>query len=30
LFIVQFREPLRPEWREQLRSLGVTLTRYVP
>ncbi|MFO1512738.1 MAG: S8 family serine peptidase [Verrucomicrobiota bacterium] len=30
LFIVQFRAPLQPAWREQLRSLGVSLVRYVP
>ncbi len=30
LFIIQFREPLRPAWREQLTALGVDLLRYVP
>ena len=30
LFVIQFREALQPEWREQLRELGVNLTRYVP
>ncbi len=30
LFIVQFRDGLRPEWRAQLASHGVTLLRYVP
>ncbi len=30
LFVVQFREPLRPEWRQQLRLTGVELLRYVP
>lgn len=30
LFIVQFREPLQPAWREQLRTLGVDLIRYIP
>ena len=30
LFILQFREPLRPGWREQLTALGVDLLRYVP
>jgi len=30
LFVIQFREPLKGEWREQLREMGVTLARYVP
>jgi hypothetical protein len=30
LFLIQFRESLKPEWREQLRLRGVNLLRYVP
>lgn len=30
LFVIQFREPLRPEWREQLQVLGVDLLRSAP
>ena len=30
LFLVQFAEAPRPEWREQLRALGVELLRFVP
>ena len=30
LFVIQFRESPKPEWRQQLRSLGVQLLRYVP
>ena len=30
LFVIQFREPLAPAGREQLRALGVDLLRYVP
>ncbi len=30
LFLVQFRGSLKPEWRNQLHSLGVELLRYVP
>ena len=30
LFVIQFRDPLKPEWREQLAKMGVTLLRYVP
>jgi Subtilase family/Purple acid Phosphatase, N-terminal domain len=30
LFVVQFQGPLKPEWRQQLRMLGVDLLRYVP
>lgn len=30
LFVIQFREPVKPEWRAQLRALGVDLLRYVP
>src|SRR5436189_1667639 len=28
LQLIQFRGPLRPEWREQLRASGVELLRY--
>ncbi len=30
LFVIQFREPLQPAWRDQLCTLGVDLLRYVP
>ncbi len=30
LFLIQFRGSLKPEWREQLRTMGVELLRYVP
>jgi hypothetical protein len=30
LFVIQFHDPLKPEWREQLAQAGVTLLRYVP
>ena len=30
LFVIQFREAPKPEWRQQLRSLGVQLLRFVP
>jgi hypothetical protein len=30
LFLVQFAETPHPEWRQQLRALGVELLRYVP
>jgi hypothetical protein len=30
LFLIQFRDSLQPQWREQLRTLGVDLLRYVP
>jgi len=30
LFIIQFRDALKPEWRNELTKLGVTLLRYVP
>ncbi len=30
LFVIQFREAVKPEGREQLAQLGVTLLRYVP
>lgn len=30
LFVIQFREALKPEWRTQLAERGVTLLRYVP
>lgn len=30
LWLIQFRDAPRPEWREQLRALGVELLRYVP
>ena len=30
LFVIQFRESLKPGWRAQLHSLGVDLLRYVP
>lgn len=30
LYLVQFEEPLRPEWLVQLQNLNVVLVRYVP
>ncbi len=30
LFLVQFRGPVQPEWRDQLAGVGATLLRYVP
>lgn len=30
LFVIQFQAALKPEWREELGKLGVTLLRYVP
>lgn len=30
LFVIQFRDAIKPEWRETLAKLGVTLLRYIP
>ena len=30
LFVIQFRESLKPQWRVQLAKLGVTLLNYIP
>ncbi len=30
LFLIQFTETVRPEWRQQLKNMGVDLLRYVP
>lgn len=30
LFVLQFRDPVQPQWREQLRAMGVELLHYVP
>jgi hypothetical protein len=30
LFVIQFHDTLKPEWRTELTNLGVTLLRYVP